>query len=299
MATTRPTVRTLDQIISELGTVYEPQVKTLQSQIGDLPNQIAAEEQGLAAKQQESFGNILSGAQQRGTGIAFGGIPLGEQAKYTASTYMPALAQLRTAGKQQATSLQSAINEIRERQQNTALSTQQYETQRADAFDTEQRQLAAQQAASAAEQANLAQYFTQMAQAQTQAQTASMPKMKTGKNFGTGATTYGFTYEGQPITAAEYVEITNLNNPQAGLTFRGLLQEMANSGDINAKIALNYVGDDAKFNNAPQKYAGSLGALGATGSYKQTTNLPGINYGVTPMWYGAATGINPATVRAS
>jgi hypothetical protein len=143
--------RTLKQIIAEIDPVYRSQVSTIRSQQKALPGQIRAEEAGLQAKQTQAFGDILGGARQRGLG--FSGIPLGEQAKYTATEYLPALARLRQSGKEQATSLEQAILGIRERQQGAALGQRQYEQQRYDAFQSEQRQIAEQRRREAAARA--------------------------------------------------------------------------------------------------------------------------------------------------
>lgn len=107
--------RSLDQVISSLGSIYDPQVQSVQQQQAALPGQVASEEQGLQAKQQTAFGDILNGARSRGVGVAFGGIPLSDQARYTADNYLPALANLHTAQKQQQQSLSDAINAINER----------------------------------------------------------------------------------------------------------------------------------------------------------------------------------------
>lgn len=269
-----PSPRTLDQILAENASIYNPQVQSLQTQIQTIPTQLAAQESGLAAKQQEAFGDILSGARRRGTGIAFGGIPLAEQSKYTASTYMPALAQLKQAGIQQQTSLQDAINTVRERQQSAALGQQQYEQQRYDAYQNSLRQ-------AAAAQANIGQYLQALGGGGATVpttQSLQMPKIQTGKNFGTGGSTFTFTdYSGKPINAAQYVQLYNASNPASSLTYRQLLQQMANEGDVNAKTALDFVGDDYKFGEAPENLKNALSAVGATGTYKKSTSPFAIN----------------------
>lgn len=143
-----PTVRTLDQIIAEIDPVYSKQTDSIRQRQATLPGQIQAEEQGLQAKQTQAFDNILGGARRRGLG--FSGIPLGEQAQYTASEYLPALARLRQTGREQAMSLEDAILGIQERRQNQALGMRQYEQQRFDQYEAEQRQLEAQRRAAAA-----------------------------------------------------------------------------------------------------------------------------------------------------
>lgn len=110
--------RTYQQIYDELGSTYDPQVNLYRQQQNEIPGQLQAEEQGLAAKQTQAFDEILGGARQRGLG--FSGIPIGEQAKYNATQYMPALANLRTATKQRATDLESAILQIMQGRQQQA-----------------------------------------------------------------------------------------------------------------------------------------------------------------------------------
>lgn len=69
-----------------------------------------------------------------------------------------------------------------------------------------------------------------------------------------------FDAEGNPITAAQYAPLANIG-------YRELLARMAAEGDKNAKLALGYVGDDARFGAAPSSLRGSLSALGAMGNY--------------------------------
>lgn len=110
--------RTLDQVNASLANIYDPQVQSVQQEKDSIPGQVQSEEQGLQAKQNTAFGDILDGARARGLG--FSGIPLGEQAKYTANTYLPALANLHTAAQQHVATLQDAINKINETRQTQA-----------------------------------------------------------------------------------------------------------------------------------------------------------------------------------
>src|SRR6478672_279962 len=119
--------RTLESIIAELDNAggYGAQTQSLRNQQALIPGQIADEEKGLQAKQDTAFGDIVNGSRQRGVG--FSGIPLAEQAKYTSTEFLPALARLRTQGKQQAMSLEDAILGIQERRTNAALGIRQNE----------------------------------------------------------------------------------------------------------------------------------------------------------------------------
>jgi hypothetical protein len=137
--------RTLDQIMAELGSVYDPQVNSIRQRQTLIPEQLKADEAGLEAKQVNAFDSILSGA--RGRGLGFSGIPLGEQAKYTASEFLPAIARARSQAKEQAMSLEDAILGIRERQQSSAMNQRQYEQTRWDNYQAELRAAAEQRAA--------------------------------------------------------------------------------------------------------------------------------------------------------
>ncbi len=212
--------RTLQQILAESNSVYDPQVASLQKQIGDLPGQTAAEEAGLQAKQNDAFNEIVNGARRRGLG--FSGIPLGEQAQYTASTYLPAVAQLHTAQNQQATSLSDAISQIREQQFNNAQSVYQAEQDRA---------LQAKQAADqAAAYKNL---FNQQSQ-QAAAPAAQNPLTLKGATLKDqakgGAGGYNFSFGGQPISAVGFAQVNSVNPAD-------ILYTMAQSGDSYAANA--------------------------------------------------------------
>lgn len=132
--------RSLQQVLSELDTVYNPQIESVRKRQALIPGQIKSEEAGLQAKQTQAFDDILGGARRRGLG--FSGIPLGEQARYTSTEYLPTLARLRQSGREQAMSLEDAILGIQERRGTQAQGIYQAEQDRALAA----RQAAAQQA---------------------------------------------------------------------------------------------------------------------------------------------------------
>jgi hypothetical protein len=134
---------------------YQPEIDSVQKQQAALPGQQQAAEAGLTAQKDQGFTDILNQARSRGTGVAFGGIPLQEQSKYLSTTYLPAEANLKSSYNQQATSLQDAINSIYEKRNNQALGIQQFQQQQEEAarqFNENlafQKAQAAQQAAAA------------------------------------------------------------------------------------------------------------------------------------------------------
>jgi len=244
--------RTLEQIISELNPTFQAQTQSLEQRAQLIPGQIQAEESALGAKKDEAYGDIINGARRRGLG--FSGVPLGEQARYAATEYAPALARLRQSGQERAMSLQDAILGINERRD--TLGQQIYQTEQ----DRDAQERAAAAARAAAARPSLGNIFGNGGGGGAGAST--LPKI-TQSDSG-----YAFTDPyGKPISAADYVRLYNSQGGQ--LTYRQLLQQMANTGDANAKVALNYVGDDAQFGNAPAQYRAALEALGATGSYQQ------------------------------
>lgn len=239
--------RSLQQILTELDSTYAPQIDVYRQRQAAIPGQIQAEEQGLGAKQEQAFGDILNGARRRGLG--FSGIPMAEQAKYTATEYLPALARLKQSGREQAMSLEDAILGINERKTQFGQSIFQSEQARAD----QARQAAAQAA-------GLGSLFGNMGNEPAAVSTSATASKRPDGGF-------NFTdANGRPISAAAYATAK-------GLTFRQLLSDMASQGDKGAKTALGFVGDDfgydaKKINN--QKLADLYNSL-VWGTGKQAT----------------------------
>lgn len=256
-------VRTLDQILGELGSVYDPQINSIRTQQAALPGQQASEEAGLQAKQTQAFDDILGGARRRGMG--FSGIPLSEQAKYTSTEFLPAIARLRTATKQQATSLEDMINQINERRTTTALGLRQQDVDN----DLRERQFQA-QLAEAAEARRIASAGSgggfspsyggaSLGGGNKPAASAQM-QQRADKGF-------NFQFNGRGISAAAYAQAK-------GIPFRTLLQQMANAGDGGAKAALGLVGNDYGFNRKAVKNQGQVNLLRALGINTSGFSLP-------------------------
>lgn len=218
-------VKTLDQVLSELQGTYQPQVDTLRQRQSAIPGQIAEEEKGLQAKQEQAFGDILGGARRRGLG--FSGIPLSEQARYTSTEFLPAVARLRQSGQERAIGLEDAINQIFERRNTLAqqLVGQSYQQ------DLAERQFAEQQ-----------RQFNEQLAAQRRSAAASVanPTLNPGQPTQPGPRvvqsrpgSYSFfDSQDKPITAAQYAAAT-------GKPLGDMLYEMAQKGDTGAAAAYN------------------------------------------------------------
>lgn len=133
--------RTFDQVLADITAKSDPQRKIVLNQIAALPTQQAADEAGLEAKKTQAFDEILGGARQRGLG--FSGIPLGEQAKYAATDYAPAVANLKAGYGARKATLESALADVGRSDYTTA-----YDIFNQDRnFAEQQRQFNEQQAA--------------------------------------------------------------------------------------------------------------------------------------------------------
>lgn len=177
--------QTLDQVLNSLSGVYQPQLDSVAQQQAALPAQFQAQEQGLGASKDQAFGDILNGARSRGTGVAFGGIPLGEQAQYTASTYLPALANLKTSQNNASQSLIDAINKINEDKFSTANNIYQFGVQADQAqqgLDEQKANDLAQQAAAARAAAGSSQFSPTLGSGTAPAAAASGGTLTGGKS---------------------------------------------------------------------------------------------------------------------
>ncbi|UOF80551.1 hypothetical protein [Caudoviricetes sp.] len=87
-----PPVRELQSLIAEQQQAIAPQKALIDQSIEQNAAAGAAQEAGLAATQKKAFGNIEQAAQNKG--MFFSGFSPDQQAEYTSSTYLPALAQL-------------------------------------------------------------------------------------------------------------------------------------------------------------------------------------------------------------
>ncbi len=234
-------VRTLDSILADINTKTDPQRATVLSQIADIPKQQAADEAALKAQQETAYGDIVNGARRRGLG--FSGIPLGEQAQYSATQYLPAVAKLKTGYNDRATTLQSTLAGIDAN--NYAQANDIYNQERS--FAEQQRQFdlnyaLQQQAArqSAASNSSLAGLLGGQRQA-AQAPSAQAIKKQNG----------GFAFTdaaNKPISAATYAK-------QTGQDIRDVLYQMGQDGDQYSQNLYNQIAKDPFFTQNLGEYA--------------------------------------------
>lgn len=225
--------RALEDIVKELDAGYQPDRQRINDQINALPGQLETEEASLKAKEQDYFTNtILGGARERG--VAFGGIPEGERARYGAMEFLPAVARLKQSGVEARGTLLGALTSLDREQREKAMGLRQQELDRDEQI----------------RQAELTRQ-NELAKARYSAGSSFTPTLGSLTNpTSAGATQRkdkGYEFKdqfGNPISAAAYAAAV-------GVPFRQLLQTMANSGDAGARTALGFVGDD--FGYDPRK----------------------------------------------
>lgn len=87
-----PAVQNLQDIVNQISAAYAPQKALIDQSITANDQSGAAQTAGIEAKKTQAFGGIDQTATNRG--MAFSGFTPDQQAKYTGSTYLPALANL-------------------------------------------------------------------------------------------------------------------------------------------------------------------------------------------------------------
>lgn len=207
----------LDQILSQLDTVYNPVRDTYNNQISGLAPAQQADQAGLDATKTNAFNDITTQANRRG--VAFGGIPLGEQASYLGSNYLPAVANLKNTYLSKKNTLEQAIAQSQLDERLKAYDI--YNTQQANA-------------------ANAAGSGLSFGGAGGSTPPASGGGPAAPSQYAVQRADKGFNFiglNGVPINAWQYAN-------QHKMAFRDLLSNMANSGDSGAKTALQFVGND-------------------------------------------------------
>lgn len=240
--------------MAELDPYYSGSRTAVQTQLDAAPAQQDAELSGLDARLSQANENILASA--RGRGLGFSGIPVAEQAKYAATDYAPAVANLKGKYVTQKNTLLEALNDLGRNQMTQGQSILQAEQQQ----DLAREQLNEQRR----------QFDLQMAEqkkAAARAAAAGAGGISFGGGFGGGggggaaasgtqATRqrrkdggFAFSIGGKPVSAATYALAT-------GTKFTTLLRQMAQAGDRGAATALNFVGDDFGYDPAKLKSKG-------------------------------------------
>ena len=152
--------QSLDQILAELDAGYTPQKQALQQRIDALPAQADAEVEGLKAQERDYFDNVIM-SDARNRGVAFGGIPIGERARYGATQFLPAVARVRQSQNDVRGSLFDALNNVGLDQRKTAMGLYQQQLDRDEQARQFNESLAQQKRQAASSTAALASLYGQ------------------------------------------------------------------------------------------------------------------------------------------
>ena len=260
----------LNDILTELNGVYQPQKDLYNQQIQQLDPQMQAEQKGLDAAKSDAFSQITDQANRRG--LFYSGIPVSEEQKYTGASYLPAVANLHSRYAQQRFNLQDALAKI----------TQEQYLKGQDIYQTQLNRDAASRASGGAGGFGGLGDLSGVLGAGS-----NIPQGQYGRATQKADGGFAFVdHTGKPISAAQYSQAS-------GIPFRTLLQNMAQAGDKGAQAALGFVGND--FGYDPNK----IGAYGSTynnlvwGTGKQFSGAsggPGIGQYVKAP---AVTALNP------
>lgn len=237
--------RALTDILTELNNVYQPQKDNYNQQIAGLDPAQQSEEASLAAAKDDAFKQTYTDANRRG--LAFSGIPIGEQANYLKTSYLPSIGNLKANYRQQRFNLQDALAKVGADQYNTAYGIRQKE------LDTEAAAQAAAQAARASAGSGFSPTFSGGSVLGADTGLGASQAGRASQRPGGG---FNFTApDGSSISAAQYAKA-------GGIPFTDLLKWMASKGDTGAKTALGFVGNDFGYNpNAIGDNSGLYNAL--------------------------------------
>lgn len=186
-----PPVRELQSLIAEQQQAIAPQKALIDQSIEQNAASGAAQEAGLAATQKKAFGNIEQAAQNKG--MFFSGFSPDQQAEYTSSTYLPALAQLQATIAATRTNLLGKKADLDTDIYKSAFATRESDVAAKRTFDSEQERRAweAEQAriqreAAAAEAERNRQHESRLASASRAASQAASagPSLTKNKNGG-------------------------------------------------------------------------------------------------------------------
>ena len=230
--------RSLDAIIQELDAGYNPSRQLINQKLAALPGQAQSEISGLQATQANAFNDIVANARDRGLG--FSGIPIAEQAKYTSSSFLPAVARVKQSQNEAQTSLTDALNQTNLEQRKTAMSLRESEMNRDEQQRQFNEQLAAQRRAAAASRASSAGYSGGYVSGSAGApQPAAQQRQGGGFNFADAS--------GRSVSAAKFAQLT-------GKPIGEVLFTMGKSGDRYAQQLYNTLKNDPFFGKGNAGY---------------------------------------------
>lgn len=137
-----PTVQTLDQIMASLQPGYAAQQGIINKQIANTGETYKASKLALDAAKTQGFNQIND--QATGKGLAFSGVPISEQSNYLSTQYLPGVQKAQAQQKADTLTLEGQLASLNTEQRNKALDTRTQQQSALNAWNLQERQLAAQ-----------------------------------------------------------------------------------------------------------------------------------------------------------
>lgn len=148
---TAPTVQTLDEIMASLQPGYAEQQGIIGKQIVNTDATNKAQKLALDAAKTQGFNQI--NRQAVGKGNTFSGIPTGEQADYLSTTYLPGVQKADADTNAAKLTLEGQAAELNTNQRTTALGVRENQVSANNAWNLNERNIAATAAENAANRA--------------------------------------------------------------------------------------------------------------------------------------------------
>lgn len=123
--------------------IYNPQIRNVQQQIGQVPGLYDPQREALRQAQRNAFRDI--DAQAADTGMFYSGRPIEGQLRYTSETFTPQMAQIDQAQQQQLSGLAQALANLQIERGQSVLSRYDTGQQMSQAARLSREQLASQQ----------------------------------------------------------------------------------------------------------------------------------------------------------
>lgn len=237
-----PQVQALNDIIGQITAAQAPEQAQIDNNIAQNETSGAAQTQGLDAAKTAAFGGIENAANAKG--MEFSGFSPNQEATYTGSTYLPALAKLQATIASTRNTLMGQKATLGTQANTQALTTQQDQQKELDAYNSQQQSEQA-----AADAAAKAQAFTAQEDAANRASSQSIASTKA--SAGTALTGYGTSNiannggmnfhgpNGEPISAGAYLDA--LSGGQAGT--KDLAQLLSSSNSTNDQKIATKIGN--------------------------------------------------------
>lgn len=173
-----PAVQSLSDLVAEQNTALAPQQSQIDNEIVANDQSGQAQTAGLDAAQTAAFGKITQASNDRGA--YFSGFTPSQEAGYTGSTYLPALAKLQATIDQTKNTLLGQKATLSAQANTNALGTQKTQQSALDSFNAQQQQEDAAAAAATQDQQFTAQQNA-LNRSATASQTAAATAAATAK----------------------------------------------------------------------------------------------------------------------